>query len=718
MAARPPGPLARAGRWARRHPTAAAGWGTAAAAVAAAVGLIVAFALTEATANAELTEANRRLGDERAVVAARNADLRRRAYADGVRRAADLLDLGDADAARRELDAFAPAAGEVDLRGFEWHLLARVAAPVRSREVARFRRAATAVAYAPDGTRAAAGGEDGEVAVFDPATGTEDARLSHPAAVEGVAWSPDGKRLATAGADGVVRVWDAGTWKLSAEVGGHAGRVQAVAWSPDGKRLASGGRDGTVRVWDAAAGTARRLAAVGESVRAVAWAADGRTLLAGGDAARGEAAPVPQVLDAATGRVRGCMAGLYASVAVGYAADGRAVTAHRDGTVRVWQPDERGGWVESVGERIALAHPRVHDAAVGRDGRTVLVCQDGVATVWRLAPTGRAAVLRPPGGGRLWAGAVAPDGKQVLTAGADGAVLAWAVSAEAEPLAADVQPYPHWLAFGPGGRLAAGGIHGGRCWTIGPAGLRAGEDVRGGLAAGGFDPEGRPVGIDLRGRLTGWGGPPEVPGLDPGPPPAADVAPDGRRAAVAAADRVFVHSLPHGPALEIRTPSRAQRVAVGGDGGVVALFPDRTARVWAGDAPAEASCRACPDRPTAVALGANGRVAVAGGGEVIVWGGGAADLRLVGVRGVVEALDFSPDGRTLAVGGADGVIRLWRLDSGLEALALPAHRGPIVAVRFSPDGRYLAAAYRVGPTGEGRVRVHDAGDWPETAPRR
>src|SRR5439155_15035746 len=72
---------------------------------------------------------------------------------------------------------------------------------------------------------------------------------------------------------------------------------------------------------------------------------------------------------------------------------------------------------------------------------------------------------------------------------------------------------------------------------------------------------------------------------------------------------------------------------------------------------------------------------------------------LVGHTHYVVALDFSPDGATLASGSADGSVRLWDPATGRQLAAFrdPAHNasklrspenpGPVV--RFRPDGSLL-----------------------------
>lgn len=72
-----------------------------------------------------------------------------------------------------------------------------------------------------------------------------------------------------------------------------------------------------------------------------------------------------------------------------------------------------------------------------------------------------------------------------------------------------------------------------------------------------------------------------------------------------------------------------------------------------------------------------------------------------------HALDFRPDGRALAVGGAKGALAVYNVVGGKPILRAN-HDGPITGVAFSPNGKRLAVATRAN--GEAVVRVYEGTD--------
>ncbi|MER7705362.1 trypsin-like peptidase domain-containing protein [Kitasatospora sp. NPDC097605] len=78
--------------------------------------------------------------------------------------------------------------------------------------------------------------------------------------------------------------------------------------------------------------------------------------------------------------------------------------------------------------------------------------------------------------------------------------------------------------------------------------------------------------------------------------------------------------------------------------------------------------------------------------------------RLAGHTEAVDAVAFSPDGKTLATSGDDQTVHLWEVATGRTTATLTGHGDTVWAVAFSPDGKTLATA-----SFDGTARLWDIG---------
>jgi len=175
--------------------------------------------------------------------------------------------------------AWSPAAARLLVTVFydpSGHLLAAG----DGREVRRLvvEREGAAVAFSPDGRRAAVASDAGPIAIFDldsevaPRLFTDSER-----AVEALAFAGD--RLLSASADGIIRVWDAASGTVLAR---HQfpTSLHRAAMAPRGELAAVGGLDRKIRLIDLASGAlVEELAWHRAPVWGLAWA--GETLLSG-----------------------------------------------------------------------------------------------------------------------------------------------------------------------------------------------------------------------------------------------------------------------------------------------------------------------------------------------------------------------------------------------------------------------------------------------------
>jgi len=235
----------------------------------------------------------------------------------------------------------------------------------------------------------------------------------HESGVNAVAILKDG-RVVTAGADTLIGIWTPGKPVPDAILRGHEGPIAAIAISPDGEILASASWDRTVRLWPLAGGASIVLEGHQQVVNGVAFAPDGKAVVSAGyDATVRIWPPTP---------ASPIVAELPAPLnAVQTAPDGEIAAAGVDGHVYFLSPSgHRLGATEALTNAIvalAISRDGTRIAAAGINGAVVLI--DRKARSIQPVLTGS--------GVPIWAVALLPDGRTLLTGGGDRTIRRWNV---------------------------------------------------------------------------------------------------------------------------------------------------------------------------------------------------------------------------------------------------------------------------------------------------
>jgi serine/threonine protein kinase/WD40 repeat protein len=353
-----------------------------------------------------------------------SADLRKLLYASDVILAGKDLRHNDVRQARDRLARHVPLAGQVDLRGFEWHHLWKQQA-LTGKEIFDAGAAIYDIAIAPTEDRFAAVGEDAMIRVFE----MESHRLAHSFAsgqgeTNGVAFSPDGQHLAAAGDDGSVRIWDLRTERELVNIAAHDGLAFQVVYGPSGDVIASCGEDRLVRLWNATDGRPlgslnaheTNLETIAISSKGLVAAGDRSDWVSLWDLASGQSAARPWHTDP-----------IHSAVSsLAFSRTGKLAKGTVGGRLTIVTPDR-----SAVIHRRRLANgiqslaffPGEEWLIVGdRAGYLqVLASEDGS---WDVE------ALRQWKGceGRVYSVEVTPDGNSILSAGEDGRLVCWDVA--------------------------------------------------------------------------------------------------------------------------------------------------------------------------------------------------------------------------------------------------------------------------------------------------
>jgi WD40 repeat protein/serine/threonine protein kinase len=313
-----------------------------------------------------------------------------------------------------------------DLRSWEWHYLKRLA--LNTVPSLRQPVPVLSAVFSPDGRWIATGGLDGAVRIWDAITG--QLRFDFPAHtdhVRKVAFSHDGRRFATASWDKTAKIWDFDPRRsgvvlpLIRTLRGEY-KVQSVAFSPDNERLALAGDDKNLRIWDVATGRHTDvLPGSSSGIRSVAYSPDGQYL------ATANYDKTVKILDAGTGWEKLTLPHRADIWSLSFSRDGHRLVS-TTGDLYTKANGEINVWDASTGEpvRTLCGHTtRIVDATFSPDGKRLASAgKDGNVKLWDLQ-TGQEILTLREHRGVVYSVAFSPDGTRLLSAGTDGTARIW-----------------------------------------------------------------------------------------------------------------------------------------------------------------------------------------------------------------------------------------------------------------------------------------------------
>jgi WD40 repeat protein/transcriptional regulator with XRE-family HTH domain len=517
------------------------------------------------------------------------------------------------------------------------------------------------VAISPDGKWWASGSQQGQVCIWEEEGASLRLSLAaHSEAVVALAFSPDGRTLVSGSMDDSIKLWDVGVIQgthphgagTSHRLYGPSGALLWTSWqkgpyslafSPDGSLLASGGRDATVWLMDPQSGRKLQTLKHSSGVFAVAFSPDGRLLASGcadgelrlWEREKGSLTTLTLILSVQTNC---CVSGLAFAPDSGTLAG----TSLGDRTVKLWDVETCGDRALRLSEASScgqlsqtLEHTGRECCVAWSPDASILAysCSDKALRLWDVEEGCCRAVLHGHTA-EVHGMVFTPDGTRLLSGGADGSLRMWDVISS--QCVCVKQGY--WVAL----------------WDLGwsPDGTH--------LVSGGTD-----------GLVTIWDvseeTPPSVLHGHDGFVSGVGWSPDGGYPASCGSDGVLLWDpITRTLAQRFGEPEVAiQSVAWSPDGSLLACgTQQRGMQVW--------------DVTT----------------HRLLWSGQTA---LCGSYGVVA---WSPDGTQVVGGGEDGCVYLWESADGTRRKRLLGHRGRVKSVGWSPDGRYLASGSGCGGRGE------------------